>query len=36
VITPKLLGVALSWMILVDRKLAEQCRRHWVGIVALL
>jgi hypothetical protein len=29
-------GVALSLMILVDRKLAEQCHRHWVGFVALL
>jgi hypothetical protein len=29
-------GVALSLMIPVDRKLAEQCRRHWVGFVALL
>jgi hypothetical protein len=29
-------GMALSLMILVDRKLAEQCRRHGVGFVALL
>ena len=29
-------GMALSLMIPVDRKLAEQCRRHGVGFVALL
>jgi hypothetical protein len=28
--------MALSLMILVDRKLAEQCHRDWVGLVALL
>jgi hypothetical protein len=29
-------GVAPSLVVLMDRKLAKQCRRQWVGFVALL